>query len=360
MSLIKPHHARTIKVAILGILVFGFAFIFAHSLFSRLGQKDEVSLSGRTMGTTYHIKYIDDKLAMNSQQVQKNIDEVLKEVNQQMSTFIPSSEISRFNQFREINTPFPISKDFATVVETAMHLNKVTDGALDITVGPLVNIWSFGPTKRSDTEPSAEKIAQTLKTVGIDKLKVFKKGDQYYLEKSVPQLYVDLSSIAKGFGVDKVAEYLASLGVKNYMVEIGGEIHAEGNNERGIPWEIGIEDPMYNGQRAVQRVVGLYDKGMATSGDYRNYFEQNGKRFTHEIDPTTGYPVQHHLASITVIAKNTMIADGLSTGLFVLGEKRAMEVAEKNNIAIYLIIKQGDKFVTQASPAFARLINGEK
>ncbi len=357
MALIKPHQARPVKMAVLGVLVLGFLFMAGYSLLTKLGQKEQYSLSGRTMGTTYHIKYIDDSLKLSPQEVQAQADKLLKQVNQEMSTFMPTSEISRFNQFREINTPFAISKDFAHVVETAIQLNKVTEGALDVTVGPLVNIWSFGPTKRVDKEPSAEQIAEKMQFVGVDKLKVFAKDGQYYLEKSVPELYVDLSSIAKGFGVDKVAQYLDQLGVKNYMVEIGGEIFAKGKNERGRAWEIGIEDPLYNGERQVQTIVGLANKGMATSGNYRNYFEENGKRFTHEIDPTTGYPVQHHLASITVIADNTMIADGLSTGLFVLGEEDALKVAEKEHIAVYLIIKDGDKFVVKTSSAFNQLVN---
>lgn len=355
MAIIKPHQSRPVKAAILGVLIFILVFIGARSTLLQFGQQEEITLSGRTMGTTYHIKYIDDALKLSPEQVQTQVDDVLKEVNRQMSTFIPTSEISRFNKLHQINTPFPISKEFATVVATAMSLNKVTQGALDITVGPLVNIWSFGPTKRTDTAPSAEKIAQTMQTVGIGKLKLTEKNGQFYLVKTTPNLYIDLSSIAKGFGVDQVARYLVSLGVKNYMVEIGGEIYAQGKNERHRPWEIGIEDPRYNGTRAVQTIVGLANQGMATSGDYRNYFEQDGKRFTHEINPNTGYPVQHHLASITVIAPNTMIADGLSTGLFVLGEDKALEVAKAHNLAVYLIIKQGDKFIVKMSPAFAKI-----
>ncbi len=343
------------KIKIFALIVISLLLIF-KACYQGTPIGEQITLSGRTMGTTYHVKYIvPAKLQIHPEQVQQQIDTVLKEVNRQMSTFIPSSEISQFNQFKAINQLFPISADFAYVVATALELNQTTQGALDITIGPLVNIWNFGATKHTDKAPTAKQVAEKLKAVGIDKLKLSQDKDQFYLSKSVPELYVDLSAIAKGFGVDKVAQVLTQLGIKNYLVEIGGEIFAQGVNEKGVAWQIGIEHPQYTSERSVQNIVSLSGKAMATSGDYRNYFEQDGKRFTHEISPSTGYPVQHHLASITVIADNCTLADGLSTGLFVLGEEKALEVAEAQNLAVYLIIKQGDKFITKSSTAFQKL-----
>ena len=341
-----------VKIILLVIITFLLVFLASHSMFKNLSQDSEVILQGKTMGTTYHITYINGDLERSPEYVQEKIDGILKLVNQQMSTYISTSELSQFNQFKEINTPFAISKDLAKVINEAIALNKVTDGALDVTVGPLVNLWGFGPEKRLNKAPTAEKIAERKSWTGVDKLKVFEKNGQFYLEKEVPQLYVDLSSIAKGFGVDQVARYLDSLGIKNYLVEIGGEIYAKGLNENNKPWQIAIEKPMFHGERAVEAIVGLDNMGMATSGDYRNYFEQNGKRFSHEIDPNTGEPIQHRLASITVIAQNTMIADGLSTGLFVLGEDKALALAEQKHLAVFLIIKTNDGFIVKTSTEF--------
>ncbi|MFC0323463.1 FAD:protein FMN transferase [Gallibacterium melopsittaci] len=323
-------------------------------------QAEIVTLSGKTMGTTYHIKYLDNGIDTGPDMAHQKIDELLKEVNHQMSTYQKDSELSLFNQSKEIDKPFVVSADFANVVKAAMDLNKKTDGALDVTVGPLVNLWGFGPEKRTDKELSAEEIAARKVWTGIDKLAVTESEGKPALIKKIPELYVDLSSIAKGFGVDKVASYLESIGVTNYLVEIGGEIHTKGVNEKGQAWQIAIEKPEFDGSRAVEQIVGLSNLSMATSGDYRNYFEENGKRFSHEIDPQTGYPLQHNLASITVIDPSCMIADGYATGLFVLGPEKALAVAERENLAVYLIIKTDKGFEVKMSKAFAKLMDTKK
>ena len=323
-------------------------------------QKDPevVSLMGKTMGTTYHIKYIDDgNLNLDKDKAHAKIEMVLKDVNAKMSTYDKNSELSRFNQFTEVNQPVEISTDLATVIREAIRLNQVTEGALDVTVGPVVNLWGFGPEKHPERKPTAEQLAERQAWVGIDKLKLTQRDGKFYLEKSVPQLYVDLSSIAKGFGVDLVAETLEHIGAKHYMVEIGGEIRAKGKNIEGKDWQSAIEKPSFDGSRSVEQVIGLKDLAMATSGNYRIYFEENGQRFAHEIDPKTGYPIQHHLASITVLHPSTMTADGLSTGLFVLGEEKALEVAEKEQIPVYLIIKTDNGFETKMSSTFSALLN---
>ena len=316
-----------------------------------------IALAGKTMGTTYHIKYIENgEQKAGAEQAHKQIDLILQDVNDKMSTYIATSELSRFNQSRETHKAIEISADFGKVVAEAIRLNKLTEGALDVTVGPVVNLWGFGPERRTDKQPSAEEIAQRQAWVGIEKLKLVENNGHYWLEKAVPELYVDLSSIAKGFGVDQVADYLESINAQNYMVEIGGEIRAKGQNSEGKPWQIAIEQPSFDGKQAVQQVIGLVDGAMATSGDYRNYFEQNGQRFSHEIDPKTGYPIQHKLASITVFAPTSMTADGLSTGLFTLGEQKALEVAEREQLPIFMIIKQDNGYRTEMSSALKQMI----
>lgn len=318
----------------------------------------EVVLAGKTMGTTYHVKYTvggDDNVA-DEESIHQGIETVLAEVNRQMSTYMKGSEISQFNQLRDTQTALSISPEFGRVVKEAIRLNKVTHGALDVTVGPLVNLWGFGPEHRPDKAPTQAEIDARRAWVGIDKLILDEQDGQYSLRKTAPELYLDLSSIAKGFGVDQVAAYLSAQGIKNFLVEVGGEVSAKGENSHGQPWQIAIEKPEFDGTRAVQQIVGLKDMGMATSGDYRNYFEEKGMRFSHEIDPATGQPIQHQLASITVITPKCMTADGLSTGLFVLGEDKAMALAQKEGLAIYMIVKTKQGFEIRMSDAFKQLI----
>ncbi|ABR73979.1 FAD:protein FMN transferase [Actinobacillus succinogenes] len=316
-----------------------------------------ISFVGKTMGTTYHIKYIDDgSLNKNAEEAHAQIEDILKDVNTKMSTYDPNSELSRFNQSKEVNVPVEISTELGTVLQEAVRLNQITEGALDVTVGPIVNLWGFGPEKRPERQPAAQQLAERQQWVGLDKLKLSKNSGKFVLEKNVPQLYIDLSSIAKGFGVDQVAEALEQFGVQNYMVEIGGEIRAKGKNIEGKHWQIAIEKPNFDGSRAVEQVIGLQDLAMATSGNYRIYFEERGKRFSHEIDPKTGYPIQHRLASITVLHPSSMTADGLSTGLFVLGEDEALRVAEQHALAVYLIIKTDNGFETKLSSKFTALL----
>ncbi|MGR6980701.1 FAD:protein FMN transferase [Testudinibacter sp. P27/CKL/0425] len=325
---------------------------------SACGEKTtEVAFAGKTMGTTYSVKYLTDSSQNlpDQQTVQQQVDRTLQEVNRQMSTYQKESEISQFNQSQAVQSAVAISPEFGRVVEEAIRLNQLTDGALDITVGPLVNLWGFGPENRPEKIPSEAEIEARRAWIGLDKLSLDKSDGQYRLSKSVPNLYIDLSSIAKGFGVDQLAEYLDSLGIANYMVEIGGEIRAKGLNKEQKAWQIAIEKPEFDGQRAVQLIIGLKDMAMATSGDYRNYFEQGGVRFSHEIDPHSGKPIQHNLVSITVLNPSSMTADGLATGLFVLGAEKALEIAEKNNLAIYLIIKTNTGFETKMSSVFKQL-----
>ncbi|WP_446469650.1 FAD:protein FMN transferase [Xenorhabdus stockiae] len=318
-------------------------------LLSACGGPEQQNLSGQTMGTYYSVKYVADSSVPSPENMQKEIDRLLEEVNDQMSTYRPNSELSRFNQSREVNTPFPVSAATAKVVKEAIRINKLTDGALDVTVGPLVNLWGFGPEGRVTKTPTEDELATRRAWIGIDNLSV--EGNS--LIKSIPELYVDLSSIAKGYGVDVVAEYLASQNIGNYMVDIGGEVRTSGNNGKGTPWRIAIEKPSDSGMtQSAQEIIAPGNMAVATSGDYRNYFEQNGVRYSHTINPKTGRPIAHNLVSITVIAPSCMSADGFSTGIDVLGPERGMEMAEKLNIPVFMIVKTKDGFEERYSPAF--------
>jgi thiamine biosynthesis lipoprotein len=239
------------------------------------------------------------------------------------------------------------------VVLEALRINRVTDGALDVTVGPLVNLWGFGPEGRPDKVPSAAELEQRRAWTGIDKLSV--QGNA--LVKSIPELYVDLSSIAKGYGVDVIAQYLQSQQVKNYMVDIGGEVRTRGHNGEKKPWRIAIERPTAGMEQKAQLVIQPGEMSIATSGDYRNYFEQGGVRYSHTIDPVTGRPIHHHLVSVTVLSPTCMAADGLSTGLNVLGPERGMALANLMGIPVFMIVKTAKGFEERYSEAFKPYLN---
>ncbi|OAT24702.1 FAD:protein FMN transferase [Proteus myxofaciens] len=318
-------------------------------LLSACGEKQQV-LNGETMGTYYSIKYVPDSHSPSQEVLQKEIDRILEEVNDQMSTYRPQSELSLFNQSREINKPFPVSAATAKVVSESIRINKMTQGSLDVTVGPLVNLWGFGPEGRFTHQPSADELEKRRQWIGIDYLEV--QGNA--LIKKIPELYVDLSSIAKGYGVDAVAEYLISQHITNYMVDIGGEVRTQGVNGKDKPWRIAIEKPANDGtNQSVQLIIEPGDNSIATSGDYRNYFEEEGIRYSHTIDPTTGRPIKHNLASITVIVPTCMSADGISTGLNVLGPEKGLQVANELNIPVFMIVKTENGFEERYSKAFA-------
>lgn len=307
-----------------------------------------VKLQGRTMGTSYHISYVAP--AKNSEQIARAhqivIDRLLETVNNQMSTYQVDSELSRFNRSTSTE-PFEVSFDTAKVVSEAIRLSYLTDQLLDVTVGPLVNLWGFGPDMRPDTVPSLDAITKTRQRVGIEHLSV----DGLYLTKDIPNLYVDLSTIAKGFGVDKIAEYLESQQLNDYLVEIGGEIRAKGKPNPQRDWIIAIEKPVSEA-RAIQQLISPRDNGLATSGDYRNYYEENGQRFSHIIDPNTGRPINHKLVSVTVIHPSSMLADGFSTSVMIMGPDAGLTFAKDQKLAVFMIIKTDKGFKEVYTDAF--------
>ncbi|NVD07354.1 FAD:protein FMN transferase [Vibrio sp. JPW-9-11-11] len=307
---------------------------------------EQVHLTGPTMGTSYNVKYIVAEGVPAPEQIQAEVDRLLEQVNDQMSTYRKDSELSRFNQSQSLE-PFSVSPQTAHVVNEAIRLNGLTLGALDVTVGPLVNLWGFGPEGRPDVVPSDEELAERRANIGIEHLEV--AGNT--LRKDIPNLYVDLSTIAKGWGVDVVADYIQSQGVMNYMVEVGGEMRVKGLNREGVPWRIAIEKPSVE-ERAIQEIIEPGDMAVATSGDYRNYFEHDGVRYSHIINPETGRPIEHKVVSVTVLDPSSMTADGLATGLMVLGEEKGMQVANQHNIPVLMIVKAETGFTELTSDAY--------
>ena len=319
---------------------------------SDVSDRKLVRIAGSTMGTVYTVKVTEPLIGLDVNDLEDNIDKILASVNNRMSTYKQDSELSRLNSNASTSW-FDVSPEMVAVVTEAVYISKLTQGAFDVTVGPLVNLWGFGPQPLTEKVPPDEAIREALAKTGFQHIKI--RATPPALKKDLATLYIDLSGIAKGYAVDKIADYLESLGIANYLVEVGGELRGKGLNERGLPWIIAIEKPVV-GERAVQRLVNIKDKGLATSGDYRNYFERNGQRFSHTINPETGRPITHKLVSVTVISASAMRADALATALMVLGPEQGLEFASRENLAALFIVKSPHGFVEKDTEPFKRYL----
>ncbi|KGJ06524.1 thiamine biosynthesis lipoprotein [Paracoccus halophilus] len=320
-----------------------------------------LELAGQTMGTTYSIVALDLEAKLDPDRVQAAVEATLERVNAGMSNWDPASEISRFNA-QDSTDPVGISGELAEVMAAADRVHRLSEGQFDVTLGPLIELWGFGSRTPDTPQPDDRAIAAAMALVGQDRMLVLDAGGSpATLAKTQPGVDVYLAAIAKGYGVDAVAVTLRDLGLSDYLVEIGGEVVAAGRNPEGAPWRIGIERPDTAG-RSVQQVVGLSDMGMATSGDYRNYFERDGVRYSHIIDARTGRPVSHATASVTVLAESAMMADAWATALLALGRERGMRIAEAQDLAVLFIARDaqaGDNgFVTTTSARFRDLQAG--
>lgn len=317
------------------------------------GHDELLTLNGVTMGTFYNVKIVKNgPSAPNLDLLPQGIQKVLDGVNQKMSTYIQDSELSRLNRNRTTEW-IPISSELYKVLLYAIKTSKKSNGAFDITVGPLVNLWGFGPEKdKEHTIPPESEIKKRLANVGYQKLLL--RADPPAVKKLNSEIYCDLSAIAKGYGVDKVADYLDSLQVTNYLVEVGGEIRARGLNQKQSDWRIGVSSP--ENPNDIEKIISVTNRAVATSGDYRNYFEKDGIRYSHTIDPTTGRPITHHLASVTVIHDSCMVADAMATAIDVLGPQKGYELAQKEELAVFLIVKEENKFVEKMTPQFSKIL----
>jgi FAD:protein FMN transferase len=301
-------------------------------------SKKEFLLQGRTMGTTYNIKVVGIEEDLKLEQLQKEIDATLVQVNNEMSTYQPDSEITMFNESQGFE-PVKISNGFRVVLSEALRIGELTDGMLDITIGPLVNLWGFGPDYQPERVPTDVEQAEARKKVGLSKIILNDTG----LSKTQTDVYVDLSTIAKGYGVDVVADLISSKGINDYLVEIGGEMRLSGFKDNGTLWHIAVEKPIST-ERSVHQVVVPKNNAVATSGDYRNYIEVDGQRYSHIIDPKTGSPINHKLVSVTVVHPSSMTADGLSTAIMVMGPEQGLAFAQKHDLAAMLIVKTDNGF----------------
>ncbi|WP_299768248.1 FAD:protein FMN transferase [uncultured Pseudoteredinibacter sp.] len=314
--------------------------------------------SGPTMGTQYNVAVVPPKGERNESfscdqtELAKRIENSLALTNQQMSHYIADSELSKLSAMAAGESA-QLSADMEKVLRLSERLYKLSDGAFDITIGPLVNLWGFGPkSSPEDAVPSQEQIADAMALSGGDSLEI--SGSSLKKGKAVE---LNLSAVAKGYGADKVAEALESCGAFNYLVEVGGELMLKGMSHRGTPWKIAVEKPSSSlAGQSMQRLIAVSDKGVATSGDYRNYFEKEGVRYSHTIDPRTGRPITHALASVTVLAPSSAEADAWATVITVAGPEQGMALAEQENLAVFMLVKTNSGFKEKYSSAFATYV----
>jgi thiamine biosynthesis lipoprotein len=330
--------------------LFTLAFLAACS-----GEIAPSQLSGATMGTTWHVSYIPAASAPDAADLHIGIEARLEQINRSMSTYRPDSEISRFNAL-DSSAWFVSSPDFFRVLSTALEIGQKSEGAYDVTVAPLVDLWGFGAGGIVDEPPTEQDIARLMTRVGQKNIQL---DDARLGVMKDNALSVDFSSLAKGYAVDQVAEWLLAEGIERFMVEVGGEMRLSGLSGRGDAWRIAIEQPE-SGGRSIATTVSLSDVALATSGDYRNYFEANGRRYSHSIDPRTGYPVAHDLVSVTVVHRSCMIADAWATALTVLGAERAMAVAQAQGLAVYFIRRVEGDFEHSQTPLFSRYLEPQQ
>lgn len=307
-----------------------------------------IELGGPTMGTYYSVKVPRPPQGTTAKQLQTQVESVLDAVVAEISTYDETSELSRLN--RNPSTDWiGVSPGLYQVVAEGQRVSALTDGAFDITIGPLVNLWGFGPEARRTSAPTSGEIEAARARVGWRKLQL--RATPPAIRKARGDIYIDLSALGEGYGADRVAAMLDAQGIADYMVAIAGAIRAKGLNAKGEPWAIAIEQPMPD-RRAVHRVVPISDRALSTSGDYRNFFEHDGRRYSHEIDPQTGAPIEGNLGSVTVIAETGMVVDALATALMVLGDRRGPALAESEGLAAYFIVREGETIRGFGSSAF--------
>lgn len=308
------------QIPFLLLLIFGSIYVIRQQQ-NIPYQRDE----GFIFGTIYHITYQSDV------NYQKEIEAELQKVDNSLSPFNKTSIISRINRNEDVK----VDNMFAEVFQLAEKISKETDGAFDITVAPMVNAWGFG--FKTGNPPTKQTVDSLRAIVGFQKVTL----EEEHVKKQNPHIMLDCSAIAKGYGSDIVARFLKKKGIQNFMVEIGGEIVVNGNSDKQVPWRVGINKPTddsLNTSQELQDVINVTDIAMATSGNYRNFYYKNGKKYAHTIDPKTGYPVQHNILSATVLAKNCATADAYATSFMVMGLDGARKVLEKHpELDAYLI-----------------------
>ncbi|MEM8499065.1 MAG: FAD:protein FMN transferase [Pseudomonadota bacterium] len=304
------------------------------------------------MGTTWSVQVAEALETSEQQQAVSKIAHLLSDIDQSMSTYKSDSELNRINAAGPGR--YRLSAPLFAVLQIAKDISQSSGGAFDVTVGPLVALWGFGNSDSPAKVPEQTKIDSLLERTGMDRIELDAKERELLVHHAVQ---LDLSAIAKGYAVDRVALALIKVGVRNFLVEVGGELRASGVNKNGNHWVIGIETPVQSRRQAYSGVM-LKHKSIATSGDYRNYFDVEGTRYSHTLDPRSGYPVAHTLASVSVIADSAAEADAWATALNVLGPEQGLMLAEQQELAAFFIIRDGESFVASESTAYSEYTEG--
>ncbi len=314
------------------------------------GRLTEYRLSGPSIGTTFSVVIVTAS-EFDQEKLERQIHETLDDVDRHMSTYRSDSELAKLNHATSTDW-IPVTRRLCLALENAHRLSGASNGAFDITVGPLVDLWGFGPDGSRIEPPSDEAIDEARTRSGRDKLHL--DCQRPAIRKDHAGLRIDLSGYAKGLAADEIAALLDANGLENYLVEIGGDLRARGHNSSHAKWRIAIEKPD-PADRKVEQVIHVSDLGVATSGDYRNYFEHDGQRYSHTIDPRTGRPVSHALASVTVLGDSAAYADAMATALLVLGPDAGPEFAEREYIAAYFLTRNQNDLQEQESSRFSAL-----
>lgn len=313
-------------------------------------------LEGKTMGTYWRVSLAGVE-SSQAPGLRDKIQAQLDADDRLMSTWKNDSALSRFNQFNGTE-PYPVSEAMSDIITMALRIGEKTEGAMDITVGPLVNLWGFGPHKAPEKTPDEAEITAAKALTGLNHLQVINASDKQWLQKDLPGLSVDLSTIGEGYAADHLARLMEQNGIGRYLVSVGGTVVARGMNSEGNPWRVAIQKPT-DRESVIQALVDINGHAISTSGSYLNYYELDGKRITHIINPQTGRPIDHNLVSVSVIATTAMEADGWDTGLMVLGAEKAKQVAQKEGLAVYLITRGEQGFETWMSPQFKTFLLNE-
>lgn len=311
----------------------------------------QYELNGSALGTTFNVLLVAPGDTFSEEQLQIRIRETLDAVDRLASTWRDDSELSRFNASEETDW-VTTSTEFCEAMRRVLDISEQTDGAFDVTVGPLVNLWGFGPDGDARQPPAEDQLRATLAEIGYQRLQANCKIPA--VMKQNRGIYVDLSGWAKGYAVDQLATLLDQYELKDYLVEIGGELRVRGRNAEGLKWAVGIELPSTT-RRVPHSVLRLSDTGVATSGDYRNFFEHDGEFYSHTIDARTGRPVSHSLAAVTVVNPSAAYADAMATALLVLGPTEGPQRAERLDVAAYFLIRREKDFETVTTTSFDRL-----
>ncbi|GAB4489336.1 MAG: FAD:protein FMN transferase [Saprospiraceae bacterium] len=305
-----------------------------------------LTLTGKAQGTTFNITYQDSQ----QRDFSRPVDSLFRMIDKSMSLWDSTSLISRINR----NEPnVQVDEHFAKVFQKAKEVSEITGGAFDVTVGPLVKAWGFS-VKKGLPPPDSAKVDSLRQLIGFQKIRL----ENGVLQKADPRMEIDFNAIAQGYTVDLISDFLEKNGVKNYLVEIGGEVRTLGVNDRNEIWKIGIDKPVENekeGSRPLQTTVALGGKSLATSGSYRKFVVRDGKKFSHAIDPKTGYPITHNLLSVSVIAKDCASADAYATAFLVMGMGKALDLAEQLGLEIYCIYSdEKGELQVRSTPGFLR------